>query len=304
MSENVTYVIPVIYRGLRTPWLVAVLSVPLVIAAVFGIYTYGYLQCVHTVLCCAGSAVALFTTRLIMRKKLFLVPHYALFYGLVVVSIVPPGIPIAIAPVSIAIATLITHTLPPGRQIRFNAMALTAACIYAVQHIVPFAPGTIPALPETFSGTIESFIRLTAIKPLMGNYPSFSPLILLIAAALFIRTGIIRPGRICTSLVGASVSIFAVRWFGLNVDTVALVAQISPAFVFSVLFVASDMPSSPITRAGKTMNHLLFGMVWPWLYILTESILLPMASVIACNAVTPFIDRLLKSRPHSPMSTS
>jgi electron transport complex protein RnfD len=295
---------PHLWRGISITRVMYVLVLTLLLPTGAAIYHFGT-RAVFLIIACILGAIATEYCVKKLRKRPFHMDGSAVVTGLLLALVLPPSLPVwmavtgsifAIAIVKEAFGGLGHNIFNPA----LGARAFLTLCFPAEMTSWISPSGFSPDAITTATPLGERFIwegSKTALygDMLLGNtggsLGETSALLIIIGGIVLIGIKVI-DWRIPVTYIGT------VALFTLILGEDVLYYLLSGGLMLGAFFMATDYVTSPLTRRGKVVFGIGAGIITTIIRLyggMPEGVCF---SILFMNAVTPLIDRYLKTKPY------
>lgn len=295
---------PHIWNGITVNRLMYLVALTLLLPAGASVYYFGY-QAIWLIVACVLSAVATEYGVKKLRKKPFIMDGSAVITGLLFALTLPPSLPVWMAVIGSVFAIAIVKEAFGGLGHNIFNPALGARAFMALCFPVEMTSWTSPAgfAPDAITTATplgDRFIwdasntdlyREVLFGNIGGSLGETAALFIIIGGLILILTKVI-DWRIPFFYLG-TVAVFILAIGGdvtLNLLTGGL--------MLGAFFMATDYVTSPITTKGRVIFAIGAGVVTVLIREyggMNEGVCF---SILFMNALSPLIDRLVKTRPY------
>ncbi len=295
---------PHLWRGISVNRIMYVVVLTLLLPAGAAVYYFGT-RAVWLIIACIAAAVATEYGAKKLRKRPFHMDGSAVITGTLLALVLPPSLPVWMAVIGSVFAIAIVKEAFGGLGHNIFNPALGARAFLSVCFPVEMTTWTSPSGFSVDAVTIatplsDRFVwegsKSTLYSDMLlgntgGSLGETSALLIIIGGFILIALKLI-DWRIPAAYIGT------VALLTLVLGEDVLYYLLSGGLMLGAFFMATDYVTSPITRKGKIVFGIGAGIITTIIRIyggLPEGVCF---SILFMNALTPLIDRYLKTRPY------
>jgi Na+-translocating ferredoxin:NAD+ oxidoreductase subunit D len=295
---------PHLWRGASINKIMYIVLLALLLPAGAAIYFFGW-DAVWMMVACIITAIITEFVMKKLRKKPFIMDGSAIITGLLLAMVLPPSLPVWMGVVGTIFAIIIVKECFGGLGHNIFNPALGARAFLTLCFPVEMTTWTTPSgfsidavttatpLSSSFvwEGSKASLYKDMLLGNTGGSLGETSALLIIIGGLILITLRII-DWRIPLAYIG-TVAVFT--WIAGEDVVFNLLAG---GLMLGAFFMATDYVTSPITRRGRLIFGIGAGLITVVIRVyggMSEGVCY---SILFMNAVTPLIDRLIKTKPY------
>jgi Na+-translocating ferredoxin:NAD+ oxidoreductase subunit D len=295
---------PHLWRGASISRIMYIVILALLLPAGAAIYFFGW-DAVWLMVACIITAVITEFVMKKLRKKPFIMDGSAIITGLLLAMVLPPSLPVWMAVTGTIFAIIIVKECFGGLGHNIFNPALGARAFLTLCFPVEMTTWTKPSgfsidavttatpLSSSFvwEGSKASLYKDMLLGNTGGSLGETSALLIIIGGLILIALRII-DWRIPLAYIGT------VAAFSAIVGEDVIFQLLAGGLMLGAFFMATDYVTSPITRRGRIIFGIGAGLITIVIRVyggMSEGVCY---SILFMNAVTPLIDRYIKTKPY------
>lgn len=267
---------------------------------------HGNAVLLRAAICIASTATAEFIFRGIFARDFSLHDMSAAVTGMILALILPAATPLWLAGLSAAFAVIAGKQIfgGLGKNIinpALTGLLLSCGVLFALRPraalLTLFAPSPIPDFTAKLhlpAGAVHFLETPVLGFGQFGGAVFLIPAVLLLVILLWNRT--VKWDIPLSAAAGALAAAYIAVRFSLTTHSHVPAFAVSGGFLFIVSMILSDPVTSPLTAGGRFVYGLVSGAVIAAVWILTKNGYAAVLSVLACNLLTPILDRAFPYR--------